>query len=76
MEIWDGYPILILGYKVESKFVNYNAARAYAIKMKVKSSKAWKAMKNNLPDNIPNVPDSFYKNKGWVSWFHFLGKDK
>ena len=68
--------MIFLGYKVESKFVGYNAARAYAIKMKVKSSQAWKAMKNDLPNNIPKVPDSFYKNKGWVSWFHFLGKDK
>jgi len=28
---------------------------------------------NNKPDNIPNDPYTYYKNKGWVSWGDFLG---
>ena len=29
-----------------------------------------------MPDDIPRKPDNGYKNKGWVSWYDFLGKKK
>ena len=25
---------------------------------------------------VPRSPDQYYKGKGWISWFHFLGKSK
>jgi hypothetical protein len=34
------------------------------------------ARHNRIPDNIPWHPNTIYKNKGWIDWFDWLGKEK
>lgn len=31
---------------------------------------------NSLPNFIPKKPERVYKNKGWIDWFDFLGRNK
>jgi predicted helicase len=56
-----------------------NLSRNYAVSLRLKSPYAWKkTMKeltstNKIPKNIPSRPEVTYKNKGWISWGHWLG---
>lgn len=44
---------------------------------KVKSKLEWRKLVLNrkIPNNIPNRPERYYKNKGWISWGDFFGTD-
>ena len=44
---------------------------------KIKTSVQWIKFRKTKkrPINIPSNPDTYYKNKGWISWADFLGKE-
>ena len=54
---------------------HYSLARKYALKLNLKSRTEWvKLYKSGvIPKDIPISVESSYKNKGWLSWKHFLG---
>jgi len=60
-------------------WASFKEARNYAVSLRLKSPYAWKkTMKeltstNKVPKNIPSRPEVTYKNKGWISWEHWLG---
>lgn len=60
----------------------FNEAREYALSLTLKSAFAWKktikelTKINKVPENIPSRPEVSYKNKGWISWEHWLGTTK
>ncbi len=63
------------------KYRNFNQARAFARKLKLKSGKEWfdytkgqNKKKPKLPDDIPASLDRVYKGKGWKNWPDWLGK--
>jgi len=47
----------------------------YMRSAELKSKKAWVAWckGGHRPSNIPSAPDKSYRDKGWVSWFDWLG---
>ncbi|AOR26470.1 helicase [Formosa sp. Hel3_A1_48] len=71
---WKSYPDF-LGY--ESLFrtlLSYEASKKIVQKFKLKSSIDWRSLdKSKLQLNIPKRPNSYYKDKGWVSWGDWLG---
>ena len=46
-------------------------------KLKIKNVKEWNkyCKSGKKPINIPATADRKYKNKGWISWNDFLGKE-
>ena len=59
------------------KFMPFEECKKWFIDKSIKSEGDWKNYKKNnfKPINIPSDPYSVYKNKGWVSWPDFLGKE-
>ena len=56
-------------------YLTYNEAKTIIHELKIRSGFEYKEfVKNNkIPKNIPNRPERFYKNRGWVSMGDFLG---
>ena len=61
---------------------SYQEAEIYVRLLKLTTRDQWKDYCGGLllnlpekPNNIPNDPYRFYKNKGWISWCTFLGSD-
>lgn len=68
------------GTKGKSKYISFDDARRYAVKLKLKNIREWFAHTEDkdFPKNIPSRPDIIYnkkKCKQWISWKHFLGKN-
>lgn len=60
-------------------YISYDEAKKYIKEhITAKSIESWKvlAKNNEIPDIIPNRPDRYYKKRGWVNWYDFLGKSK
>ena len=59
------------------EFLSFEECKKWFAKNKIKTTNEWKEFKKKLerPDYIPANPDSVYKNKGWISWGDFLGKE-
>jgi hypothetical protein len=55
-------------------FLSYEESKEIIYKLNIKSRIEWEKIKKNLPINIPKEPSKYYKNKGWVDWYDFLGK--
>ena len=55
-------------------FLNYKDAQKEASLLGIKSGKAWHryCMGTTMPHNIPRWPEGFYKNSGWIDWYHWL----
>ena len=55
----------------------FHEARDYARCLKLKSIEEWKLFANSGKRslNIPKYPDTKYKDKGWISWSDWLGKE-
>ena len=55
----------------------FEKARAYVHQLNLRSETAWRlySKSGSRPDNIPAKPERIYKNKGWISWPHWLGTD-
>ena len=60
---------------VKRVFLPFQKARAIVLKLGLKSVKEWKewSKSGERPTNIPSHPDRVYRDKGWVSWPHWLG---
>ena len=56
-------------------YLPYDQAESYVRKRKIKSSKEFMELRRNgkIPKEIPSSPDKVYKQKGWASWYEFLG---
>lgn len=54
---------------------SFQEARKFVHALSLKSESEWRVYKNSneIPEHIPKNPPGFYKNKGWVSWPHWLG---
>ena len=55
----------------------FEDARNFARNLNLNSSKEWMNYRDThgLPDNVPSWPDNVYRNKGWISWYDWFGKD-
>jgi superfamily II DNA or RNA helicase len=77
---WKGYGDW-LGTGIVSNqnkiFLTYDEAKKYVHKLQLRSQKEWNeyCKKNERPSNIPRSPAGVYKNKGWINWQDFLGKN-
>lgn len=58
------------------EFKNFLDAREWARKKGFKSSRDYMSKSENLPSDMPKIPHSAYKNKGWQGWYDFLGVKK
>ena len=62
--------------KVKNKYLTYEDSKEWIIKNIgiINSKKKWKYLVSNeiIPYFIPNRPERFYKNRGWISWGDFL----
>ncbi len=59
---------------------DFSEARSFAIRLNLRSLEEWRNYcdgnlpdKAQLPDDIPKVPSSTYRGKGWISWADWLG---
>lgn len=64
-------------------FKPYDEAVKFARRLELNTMKEWQAYaqgktpeKPSLPGDIPVNPYISYKNKGWISWIHFLGTEE
>jgi superfamily II DNA or RNA helicase len=55
-------------------FRNFHNARSYARKLNLPSRTSWTKLyrENKIPKDIPQKPDIFYQNKGWIDWSDWL----
>ena len=72
---WISFPDFLGYVNPKQDWMEYDNARDYVSRFKFRSYSAFKAyFKNNeKPVKLPRDPRSAYKNKGWISSFHFLG---
>lgn len=58
--------------------VDYKEAQKYASSLKLRSKTEWfKYIKlQGKPTYIPANPSQRYSGKGWINWYHWLGKEK
>ena len=56
-------------------FLSFEEAREFARNLNLKSRKEWREFleKGLIPNTIPVIPSSTYKEKGWKGWGDFLG---
>ena len=75
---WIDYPSLFgnINYN-KLTYLDYSQAKIVIQKFKIKTSVQWIKFRKTKkrPINIPSNPDTYYKNKGWISWADFLGKE-
>ena len=62
----------------EEIFLGYTEAKAVVRKLKLNSLTEYKTWARSTlrPTNIPKSPQQFYKNKGWIDWYDWLGKPR
>ena len=75
------YETLYLKFVIADKnkiFWDFEKARSYVHKLKIKSETEWRRYyrSGEKPNQIPSDPSNVYKNKGWINWFDWLGKEK
>jgi len=60
----------------ENRYKPYNELKLIIQSLKLNSKKEYEkyVVENNITDACPKFPDIVYKNKGWESWWDFLGK--
>jgi hypothetical protein len=60
----------------KNNFLTYDEAKKYVSNLNIKGVAEWinwvKTV--NRPNNIHTNPQKYYKNRGWISWYDFLGK--
>lgn len=56
-------------------YIPYEDSKKIIKNLQIKSGVEYKkfAKNNKIPNDIPNRPERYYKNRGWVSWGDFLG---
>lgn len=75
---WCGYSFWLKNEKQISNskknFLSFNEAKLLAKKSKILTKNDWiKLVKTEI--GLPSNPDKAYKDKGWVNWADFLGKN-
>lgn len=63
----------------DAEYLSYEDAIKVVRELNIKTQSEWYSLiknKENRPSGIPLSPYSYYKNKGWISWYDFLGKTK
>lgn len=70
---WKGWPDFLGKGKNQ---MTYQELKSLIQPLKLNSKKEYEEyiIKNNLQDSCSRFPDVIYKNKGWESWWDFLGK--
>jgi hypothetical protein len=58
--------------KRELTYITFEEAREYARTLNIRFAYQWVCIYDR-PQNIPDEPNIYYKDKGWVSWKDFLG---
>jgi len=57
----------------------YEEARDFVNSLNLTSVNEWqnyaKRCNSEFPNNIPRNPNKYYKDKGWISWKHWLGTE-
>jgi len=63
------------GYVHKKEFISFEEARKFVRGLKLKGHKEWQeySASGKKPDNIPSVPGTSYKGKGWISIGDWLG---
>jgi len=59
-------------------YISYENAKKIIRNLNIRTQKEWKnlAQGNNIPKEIPNRPERYYKKRGWISWGDFLGTNR
>lgn len=59
------------------KFITYEQCKMFAKTLNIKTQKEWfKYWKDNdRPIDVPHTPQNYYKDKGWIDWYDFLGTE-
>lgn len=74
---WKGMPDL-LGQRNRQAYVGYEQAKKLISEMDypIQSQSQYRALSKQglLPEGLPGGPQGVYADKGWVSWYDFLGK--
>jgi hypothetical protein len=75
---WCGYSFWLKNEEQISNskknFLSFNEAKILAMKFKILTKNDWnKLVKTEI--GLPSNPDKAYKDKGWVNWADFLGKN-
>ena len=54
--------------------MTYEESKKIIIELNIKTEREYKikVKENKIPNNIPNKPSRFYKNRDWISWGDFL----
>ena len=76
---WKGWPSFFGINKIANqnrKYLEFEKAREYLKKLKLKDIHGWEKFKKIKPDFIPSHPNRLYKNKGWKNLRHFLSNEK
>lgn len=63
--------------KIKDSYLSYNDAKKWIVEnmeTSILTSVIWK--KSSITNLIPNRPERFYKNRGWISWSDFLSNQK
>jgi hypothetical protein len=65
---------------IKDNYLSYIDAKEWILEniLSIKSRSHWKLKVNNneIPYFIPNRPERFYKNRGWISWGDFLSNGR
>ena len=74
---WKSFPDFIGKVHPVQKWLPYQKAREYVVKLNLKNWSEWSeyCKSGKKPINIPNAPKIIYKNKGWKGISDFLGKE-
>ena len=78
---WESYSEWLGNQNISNNkkgFLEYKKAKEFVHQLRLNSSNEWRKYCNSgkRPDNIPYSPDKAYLNKGWVSWYAWLGTKK
>jgi superfamily II DNA or RNA helicase len=75
---WNGMPDFLGAGKRIGGWRTFEKAREFVHSLVLKSIDGWYeyCRRKEKPDDIPNFPDGYYKQKGWVSWPDWLGYEE
>ena len=78
---WEGWGFFLGTGKVGNKLTvyrSYKEAKKYAQLLKIKTQNEWRqhVRSDKSRKDLPYAAPDIYKNKGWTSWYDFLGTDK
>jgi hypothetical protein len=68
---WRGWKDFLFG-----AYLSFEEAREFVRRLRLKSIREWRdyCKSGKRPINIPLSSSVYYKNRGWINWGDFLGK--